>query len=296
MNKTIFSFWEPQEKMLGYLKLCLRTWGKHLSDYRIVLADYSNLEDLIGASTYDLELLKTLPLPSQKDAAMAAILNRHGGIFMDADTLIGGDIDWILRHLEESEVVMFGSHLAFMAARPGSRILSNWEEGVRLRLQELATTAERREQWDYIGNTVLYDSMIQSCLDLPFCRAFDRFWRARPGFHSASQSFLQKLANQRRWLIQLPAYRRYLRMLSPKKYGFLAETRYFGKRHRPSTERYAKFWFDPDIEVAEVFRGNPSIVGLHNSWTPQWYRDLSEEEALGHEALLSRTFRNLLDK
>jgi hypothetical protein len=226
---------------------------------------------------------------------MAAILNRHGGIFMDADTIIGGDISWVLDYLESSEIVLFGTHLGFMAAKPEAKILGIWEEGVRRRLEELKGQAPLQDQWDYVGNSLVTEAMIELTQDFPFCRTFDRIWQSRKSYHSASKGFWQKVANQRRWLITLPAYRKYMRMLSPRKYGFIAEGRYFGRRYS-SRERYNRFWFDTDLDVAEVFRGSRGIVGLHNTWTPDWYRELSEEEVLKHESLLSRTLRSMLDE
>ncbi len=296
MNQpTIFTFWEPRERMLPYLGLCMKTWERHLSADQVVIIDYSNIESFIGKGTYDLDLLKTLPLHVAKDAVMVAVLNRHGGIFMDADTILGGDISWVLKYLEGSEIVLFGTHLGFMAAQPKAKIFGIWEEGVRRRLEELKGPAPFKDQWDYVGNSLVTEAMIELTQEFPFCRTFDRIWQSRKSYHSASKGFWQKVANQRRWLIKLPAYRHYMRMLSPRKYGFIAEGRYFGRRYT-TRERYHRFWFDTGLEVSEVFRGGCGIVGLHNTWTPEWYRELSEEEALNHDCLLSRTLRSLLDR
>lgn len=292
---TIFTFWEPRERMLPYLRLCLRTWERHLPKDKIVIADYSNIEDFIGKGTYDLDLLKALPLHIQKDAWMAAILNRQGGVFMDADTILGGDISWVLDYLQNSEIVLFGTHLGFMAAKPGAKILGIWEEGVRRRLAELQGPAPLKDQWDYVGNSLVTEAMIELSRDFPLCRTFDRIWQSRKSYHSADKGFWQKVANQRRWLITLPPYRKYMRMLSPREFGFIAEGRFFGRRYS-TRERYDRFWFDTELEVAEVFRASRGIVGLHNSWTPDWYRELSEEEVLKHRSLLSRTLRSLLSE
>ena len=40
----IFTFWEPRDKLSGYLKLCMETWKETLPNYSIILLDYSNLE------------------------------------------------------------------------------------------------------------------------------------------------------------------------------------------------------------------------------------------------------------
>ncbi|HEX5035254.1 MAG TPA: capsular polysaccharide synthesis protein [bacterium] len=288
----IFTFWEPRERMPAYIRLCIRTWEKHLPDHPLILTDHSNIETYIGKDAFDLETLKKLGLAAQKDAFMVAILQRQGGIFMDADTLIGGDISWFLEHLKESEIVLFGLHMGFMAARPGAKILTICEEGIRGRLEELRRgPAPFKNEWDYVGNSVLTDAMIELSLTLPFCRAFDRLWRSRRAYHSASKSFWQKVANQRRWLVKLKPYRRYFKSLPPKEHGFIAENRHFGRRY-DSVQKFRRFWLDPKLEVPDLFRPGANIIGLHNSRMPEWYRALSEEEVLRQGGLLSRTFSN----
>jgi mannosyltransferase OCH1-like enzyme len=87
-EKTIFSFWEPTGSMTPYLELCVRTWKRNLPGYEIIFLDYSNLGNYLPEGTYEMTVLKRLPLMMQKDAVMVAVLKEHGGIFMDADTLV----------------------------------------------------------------------------------------------------------------------------------------------------------------------------------------------------------------
>ena len=59
-------------------------------------------------------------------------------------------------------------------------------------------------------------------------------------------------------------------------------------------EKHWKFWFDDSIDIKEVFRPNQIVIGLHNSWTPEWYKELSEKDVLENKSLLSRTLKCLL--
>jgi hypothetical protein len=36
------------------------------------------------------------------------------------------------------------------------------------------------------------------------------------------------------------------------------------------------------------------VIGLHNSWTPKWYKRLSEKEVLAQDCLLSKTIKHIL--
>ena len=134
MPNTIFTFWEPSDRLTPYLALCKETWEVHLSAYNVVVLDYANLHEYVDPAVFDLDSLRRFPLPSQKDAVMAAVLKEHGGVFMDMDTIAVGDIGPVVELLERSEVVMFLTHLAFMAARPNARLLGLMYEGIRDKL------------------------------------------------------------------------------------------------------------------------------------------------------------------
>jgi hypothetical protein len=91
----------------------------------------------------------------QKDAIMIAVLKEQGGIFMDVDTLAFRDISPIVRKLNETEAVMFGSHVAFLATRPHSRVLARCLGEIQARLDRLEgrNDAELRLPWDYMAGS-----------------------------------------------------------------------------------------------------------------------------------------------
>ena len=134
-GKTIFSFWEPKGSMTPYLTLCIKTWEKNLPDYEIIILDYSNINSYLPEGTLDMNVLKRLPLMMQKDAIMVGVLKEHGGIFLDADTLVVGDITPLWRMLKDTEAVMFGYHVAFLASRPGAHLLKLWHRLIQEKLK-----------------------------------------------------------------------------------------------------------------------------------------------------------------
>src|SRR4051812_47974467 len=133
----IFCFWEPPGSMPAYLRLCFATWARHLSDYEIIVLNYANLDRYVPPGTYDLDALKKLPLGTLKDAILAAVLCEHGGVFMDVDTIVTGDIAPIISKLRHAEIVLFNVHLGFAAARRGPRILRRWTEEAQRKLLRL---------------------------------------------------------------------------------------------------------------------------------------------------------------
>lgn len=143
----IFTFWEPKNQVFPYLELCKATWDLYLSEYEIITLDYSNINEYLQEDIYDLSELKKLTLPMQKDAIMVAVLKAHGGIFMDMDTLILGDIKPITDKLKKTEVVMIGYHNAFLATKTNSRLLTFWLKETQSRLIALQNYGDTNLKW-----------------------------------------------------------------------------------------------------------------------------------------------------
>lgn len=72
-DKIIWTFWEPRDKIPEYIKLCMETW-KFFPSYRVILLDYSNLNDFLLEDTYDKSLYENFSLLKQADAIRAAII------------------------------------------------------------------------------------------------------------------------------------------------------------------------------------------------------------------------------
>ncbi len=275
----IFTFWEPHGALLPYLDLCRQTWSRHLAAFEIALIDYGNLAEYLEPGTYEIPLLQTFPIHVQKDAVMVAVLRRHGGVFMDLDTLVLGDVSPLLHSLATSEVVLFDSHLAFVAARPQARILSLWEEAIQRRLAELRQSggSGNGASWNTLGNSLLsaaMDDVARSTWP----------WLKVP----------QRLAYRRQRFLFRTVCRKYLCSLSRRAYGFIAEANHYGRDDGDPAAAYRRFWFEESLTPEVVLRPGRMIVGLHNSWTPDWYKQLSAQEVLAHSCLLSRTLRCLL--
>jgi len=79
---NIWTFWEPRTSMPQYLKLCLKTWHRYLSeDDEIHVLDYSNIREYIDLSEYGEGLFDgRYSLPKIADAIRALLLYKHGGL------------------------------------------------------------------------------------------------------------------------------------------------------------------------------------------------------------------------
>lgn len=293
-NKNLFFFWEPSGTIPAYLDLCIQTWSRAFREYNIIRLDYSTVGDYVESGVFPMDLLKQLALPLQKDAVMVAVLKEHGGIFMDVDTIAVANPVRIVKALEKTELVLFNTHLAMLAAKRRSHVLDRWLAGIQNRLADL----NGREfsagdlPWDYLGNAVL---------DEVFDEITGVVRRERVGAEPNSKAFpicrlhrhsVWQKVKRRIWLRSV--CRKRIMMLDRRKHGFIVEASEDSYQQGTQAETYTNFWFTAGAPLHRVFSDKPEVIGLHNSWTPEWYKQLSHTEVLEHECLLSRTLKHLL--
>lgn len=62
----------------------------------------------------------------------------------------------------------------------------------------------------------------------------------------------------------------------------------------PRYEKYKRFYFDGSYKLSDL---DPTgMLMLHNSWTPEWYKQMTDTEVLNHNCTLSIILRELLCK
>jgi hypothetical protein len=288
----IFTFWEPRGAITPYLELCRETWARGISGYEVVTLDYANLAEYVGAGTVDLEPLRMVPLSVQKDAIMVAVLYRHGGLFMDLDTIVVRDLAPVIARLDDAPIVTFGRHLAFTGARRGDPVVAEWLEAVQRNLGRLreGSVSAAEAPWSFLGNMPL-DDVMRARRDrrFPF-NVLSRLREAPPTDWRARRTRAGALVNRIDAVADRAAPGAPWRRLD--RTTFLPEL--IGVRHarRRMHERYLGFWFEPG-DVASAIRRDTTVVALHNSWTPDWYRALTRDEVLAHDCRLSAVLRHL---
>jgi hypothetical protein len=193
---------------------------------------------------------------------------------------------------------MIGTHMAFIAAKPNSHFLTLWLVKIQEKLSKLG--AKSNLPWDYIGNSTLnaaldemlhpsslYHMQSESCRRLGYLAM--RIPQAGRLLNQLCAGFRRRRKHELNTL-----YAKYLASLDREKYSYILEAReYVGQNLGPEAE-YVKFWFEGNLDLDAVWGREPILVGLHNSWTPAWYRELSERQVLENPCLLSRTLHRLL--
>ena len=183
-NKLIFTFWEPKDNIPGYLTLCIKTWKKFLPEYRIIILDYKKVKYYLGKELYSSIICYDMNLMVQADAIRVAILNKYGGIWMDADNIlinasfIQKFINFELGMIwDESTKFPF---IGFFIASKNSDILNEWLKQIIINVKTFKEVLSKKknttswfeswkkvDDWDYLGNGIL-NQLINNVTDKRF--------------------------------------------------------------------------------------------------------------------------------
>jgi len=262
-KKMIFTFWEPHNKIPGYIQLCIKTWKKYLSDYEIKILDLKSIKDYLGQNLLSKIISEDMSLQMKSDAIRIALLQKFGGIWLDADTIITNNK--FLNELNKYELVLIGDekyksqHIGFILASYNSRIIKNWLEEIinKVVIYKKIRSNKKLPQneiikWNYIGNGII-DQLLKNETGINFFRLDEKRINAFPELNYSKNSSLNNF------------------------------------------EKYRKLYFQKG-EPKIILNNSKGIILLHNSWTPFNYKTMSEYEFLSADILLSNLLSIILDK
>lgn len=260
-EKNIFTFWEPKTNMPDYIKLCIKTWQKFLPEYKIHIIDYDNIDYYLGKNFFDKILYKHFSLPKQADAIRCALLEKYGGIWLDADTIITNKKVKDFFKID-SDFICIGEHIAFIIAKKNSYVLRQWLFNIKLKLliykmfikipflkKIFKDILKNLENWDVLGNSIL-----------------NTYFRSKnKNIYSIDRQKIKCMPE----LIYYPNY---------KEIGHYSA--------------YNKFYFDSCEEEFNI--NETTLLLLHNSWTPKSYKDKSIDEILQCNNTISKILKEIL--
>ena len=183
-KNRIFTFWEPKDKIPGYLQLCMKTWKKALPEYEIVILDYQNVKEYLGEQTFHNIICKDMSLPIQADAIRVAILYKFGGIWMDADNIMLNGT--FIKELKNVELAMIGEdkaniyYIGFIYALSNSRLLKDWLNEIIISVKEFRQVIYNKNvskskkvsfnkiTWNYLGNRIIDENIIKALPERKF--------------------------------------------------------------------------------------------------------------------------------
>ena len=258
----LFTFREPKEKMPAYIRLCMQTWKKFLPECEVVLLDYSNLEEWLGIDVYDEILFKDFSLPKQADAIRCALLKKYGGLWLDADTILTSPQvkDYLMI---DSELVMISKHLAFIKANNNSKIIADWYNQIQYNLK-------------FYKDVKYQNNAVQKILH-------PRRYRRVENWDYLGNYILHKMLKTKN--------KKKFFSIDRMEINALPELN--NKNNDNLVENYQNFYFENDYSQ-DVIKNTKGIILLHNSWTPQQFLQMNEEEFLSRNNTLSNVLKTVL--
>jgi len=269
IKKKIFTFWEPKNKIPGYLKLCIETWKKFLPEYEIEILDYETVKNYLGEILFSEIICKNMTLPIQADAIRVSLLQKYGGIWMDTDIIILNG--HFIKELENYELSLLGEEkfksqsIGFIYAKKNTQLINKWLNEIKKKVGIYKNALKKNYYnmkfnnskklyipWNYLGNSII-DKILKNTKRNIFLR------------------------------------------LDRNKINDLPEKIFFKNTTLNPIEKYRNFYFQKR-EFNIVTNNSKSLIYLHNSWTPLKYKNMSEKQFLKQDILLANLLRYILNK
>lgn len=263
MKKQIFTFWESKDNMPPYIQMCIESWHKVLPDYEIIILNYENLDRYIGKNFYDHSLYENFSLAQQAQAIRAAVLERNGGLWFDADIILTSR-EFLNYFNDKSELNIFSNRIACMYAQKGSRILKKWINGIKWNIwvykylfdfmfEYFPFTASDMMNWDYLSDKIL--NKLYKCKNKKILNNIDI---------AKSCSYLELC-----WVKENRKFKDYL-----------------------PVDLYNHFYIKNNF-YEYVKNQNKGLIVLHNSWMPREYQTLDKKSLLEKGNTLSEILKTI---
>jgi hypothetical protein len=155
---AIFTYWQSVggNAIPSYLELCRQTWQQCVQDREIVIINHNNIRQFLPAKLLT-DNFFALPLAIQSDVVSVYMLAKHGGLFLDTDTIMINK--GRLNFGDKDKLTAFGYpekksiHLAVLACHGADNpLLKAWLEVIMFRLSQPLPDPL---PWDYLGNAII---------------------------------------------------------------------------------------------------------------------------------------------
>jgi len=120
--KVIWAYWQAAPVPV-FIQACIANWRRFAPDHEVRLLDRSSIAHWLPTLRAD---FNTLPAERQADWLRIQLLARHGGVWMNASTLLSRDLGWLheLRAKRQAEYV--GFYIDRYTTRPELPVIENW--------------------------------------------------------------------------------------------------------------------------------------------------------------------------
>lgn len=123
--KKIWGYWNNDE-IPPLIKICIDSWRKHNPDHEIIILTNKNLKDYLP--DVDFSKIKFIEKPQRRsDFIRLFILEKYGGFWIDASTLMTGSLDEIHKIQQSREGIEFvGYYLDAYTTKCQYPVIESW--------------------------------------------------------------------------------------------------------------------------------------------------------------------------
>jgi len=160
--KIIWAYWDTED-IPEIVKLSIQSWKKTSPQYKINFMNQKNIESIISLP----KNWKTLPSYRQSDIIRLLLLEKYGGVWMDASTILLEDLD---KFISKNNLTLFITPTSsfenpvfenwFISAPSNNQVIKLWIEEVLIALQN---------KKKYINNSSNYSKQTISKLYYHIC-------------------------------------------------------------------------------------------------------------------------------
>lgn len=154
--KIIWSYWDSDE-IPEIVKLSIKSWKKTSPQYKINFMNQKNVEEYVSLPNN----WKTLPAYRQSDIIRLRLLEKYGGVWIDASTILLEDLD---KFISEDNLTLFITPRStfenpvfenwFISAPPNNKVIKLWIEEVLIALSNPKEYIDKSNDYNkkYIRN------------------------------------------------------------------------------------------------------------------------------------------------
>jgi len=120
--KVIWTYWQPAPAP-AFIQACFANWRRFAPDHELRVLDRASIARWLPTLRADFD---ALPAYRQADWLRIHLLARHGGIWMDASTLLSRNLDWLHEARARHAAEYVGFYIDRYSTRPELPIVENW--------------------------------------------------------------------------------------------------------------------------------------------------------------------------
>lgn len=122
--KIIWTYWHTVPEP-HFIRQCLGNWRHFAPDHEVRSIHQGNIAEWLGADSIT-DFFTQLPPFRQADWLRLQLLSKHGGIWIDASTLLTQSLDWVHTLQAERGSEYIGFYIDRFTTRPDQPIVENW--------------------------------------------------------------------------------------------------------------------------------------------------------------------------